>query len=344
MSLRKFSSTDAFIVTDLEDVSCFGIVRSAPKILQGGAKDLARSMTYSFASFEMQYGGASGGINAKPDIREQAVAAFVDEIQDDVLGGSLGLDPGKGIPEGAFDSLTAGDKRNQIRFETYEQDPLHMYLSGLGPVNCADHVLGLDGKTVAIEGFGAHSVIMAEEVEKRGGKVVAVSTLSGSMSNADGFVAEEIRERWNSEGADFVVREGEEAEPAWKIFQCQADVLFAGSKMGAINHTTAEKLEIKALIPHQPLPFTAKALAVLQKRDCVVLPCFIPVAGPLFSYWGNDEVGVEEIISEVSSKMETALDEAIGHEDGLFLGCCYRAEAFLGSWQKSLPFGRPLAS
>ncbi len=67
MGLRKLSSTDAFIVTDLEDVPCFGIIRSAPKILQGGAKDLARSMTYTFAAFEMQYGGASGGINAKPD-------------------------------------------------------------------------------------------------------------------------------------------------------------------------------------------------------------------------------------------------------------------------------------
>ena len=61
MALRKLSSTDAFIVTDLDDVPSFGIVRSAPKILQGGAKDLARSMTYSFASFELQYGGASGG-------------------------------------------------------------------------------------------------------------------------------------------------------------------------------------------------------------------------------------------------------------------------------------------
>ena len=344
MGLRKLSSTDAFIVSDLEDVACFGIVRSAPKILQGGAKDLARSMTYSFASLEMKYGGASGGINAGPDERSQAIESFVEEIRDEIAAGSLGLDPGKGIGVDGFDGLTAIDSRNQIRFAIYENDPLHVYLSGLGPVECADHLLGVDGKTVAIEGFGAHSVVMAELLEERGAKIIGVSTLSGSVSTPDGIAADEIRERWSTNGADFVVGEGEEeTDPAWKIFQCGADVLFAGSKMGAINHTTAEKLEIEALIPHQPLPFTAKALSVLQKKGCMVVPDFVPVAGPLFSYWVEEGIEISNIISQVSSEMRAILDETVGNDDGLFLGSCYRAESFLSSWQQKLPFGRPLA-
>ncbi len=344
MALRKLSSTDAFIVSDLEDVACFGIVRSAPKILQGGAENLARSMTYSFATFEMKYGGASGGINAGADERSQAIESFVEEIQDEIRAGNLGLDPGKGIGVGGFDNLSPIDSRNQIRFATYEKDPLHIYLSGLGPVECADHLLGVEGKTIAIEGFGAHSVVMAELLEERGAKIVGVSTLSGSVSTPDGIAADELREHWGTSGADFVLGEGEdEVDPAWKIFQCGADVLFAGSKMGAINHTTAEKLEIEALVPHQPLPFTAKALAVLQKKNCVVVPDFVPVAGPLFSYWVDEGIEISDIVSQVSSEMRAALDETAGNDDGLFLGSCYRAEAFLSSWQESLPFGRPLA-
>ena len=73
VSLRKLSTTNAFVVTDLEDTPSFGIVRCAKKILQGGAKDLARSMTYTFASFEMKHGGASGGINALPDEKVEAI-------------------------------------------------------------------------------------------------------------------------------------------------------------------------------------------------------------------------------------------------------------------------------
>ena len=94
VGLRKLSSTNAFVVTDLEGVPSFGVVRSAPKILQGGAKDLARSMTYTFASFEMQRGGASGGINAAPEERDEALENFVTEIRDDVSTGMLGLNAG----------------------------------------------------------------------------------------------------------------------------------------------------------------------------------------------------------------------------------------------------------
>ena len=39
-----------------------------------------------------------------------------------------------------------------------------------------------------------------------------------------------------------------------------------------------------------------------------------------------------------------ALEESLEHEDGLFLGACYRAESFLASWHDTKLFGRPLAS
>ena len=109
VGLRKLSSTNAFVVTDLVDVPSFGIVRCAKKILQGGAKDLARSMTYTFASFEMQRGGASGGINALPDEKEEAIENFVSELADGVEAGSLGLDAGKGIDPASFEKLVDVD-------------------------------------------------------------------------------------------------------------------------------------------------------------------------------------------------------------------------------------------
>ena len=345
MSLRKSSSTDAFIVTDLENAACFGLVRSAPKILQGGAKDLARSLTYSFASFEMERGGASGGINAKPDVREQAIKDFVEEFKEDVEGGNLSLDPGKGISSGSFDELSDVDSRNEIRFENFNTDPLHLYLAGLGPVISAEHVIGLEGKTVAIEGFGRHSVIMAELLEERGAKIIGLSTPAGAISNSDGFTAAELRAQWESDGDALVHGEGEgDPDPAWKVFQSDADILFAGSKMGAINHSTAEKLDIEALIPHQPIPYTTKALAVLQKNGCIVLPDFIPVAGPIFADWADPGTDSSEIVANAAEAIRTTLDEASKDNDGLFLGSCYRAESFLRSWQETPLFGRPLAS
>ena len=80
--VERLKNVDAFVVFDLEDAPCSaGVVRSAPKILLDGATWLARSATYQFASFEIRAGGASAGVNAAPDARPEAVAAFVAEVQ-----------------------------------------------------------------------------------------------------------------------------------------------------------------------------------------------------------------------------------------------------------------------
>jgi glutamate dehydrogenase/leucine dehydrogenase len=77
--IQKLTSTDAFIAFDLDDAPAVGVTRLARKVLQDGAELLARSTTYAFASFGIEMGGASAGINAEGDGRDAAVAAFVEE-------------------------------------------------------------------------------------------------------------------------------------------------------------------------------------------------------------------------------------------------------------------------
>ena len=98
MPVRKLESTDAFLVTDLEDApTAVGIVRSAPKVLVDGAELLARSVTYAFATFGVQAAGASAGINCSPDEKEKAVSLFLEEVAPLVAAGKLHLSPGTGI-------------------------------------------------------------------------------------------------------------------------------------------------------------------------------------------------------------------------------------------------------
>ncbi|HZM31822.1 MAG TPA: hypothetical protein VFB77_15095 [Acidimicrobiales bacterium] len=101
MKVDQLSGTDGFVVYDLRDAAtAVGIVRLAPKVLRDGAELLARSVTYAFASFGVAgHGGASGAVNAKPEAREDAVAAFVDEVRDRAEAGSLTLAPGTGLTE-----------------------------------------------------------------------------------------------------------------------------------------------------------------------------------------------------------------------------------------------------
>ena len=53
MKIQKLESINAFVAVDLEDVAGRGTVRASKKILQGGAKDLARSITYGLASLNV---------------------------------------------------------------------------------------------------------------------------------------------------------------------------------------------------------------------------------------------------------------------------------------------------
>jgi hypothetical protein len=99
VKVDKLSGTDGFVVIDLDDATTsVGVARLAPKVLRDGAELLARSVTYAFASFAVQgHGGASAAVNAKPEARDDAVAAFVDEVRARAEAGALVLAPGTGL-------------------------------------------------------------------------------------------------------------------------------------------------------------------------------------------------------------------------------------------------------
>ena len=342
MAIHKLTSTDAFVAFDLDGAPAAGIVRAAPKILQGGAKDLARSMTYTFATLEMQRGGASAGINAQPDDRAAAIAAFASELTPMAADGALALDAGKGVATDQLAELNAADDRSDLASQAHGDDTLGAHLAGLGPVVAAAAAVGgLDGKKIAIEGFGATGPALAAAAAAQGATIVAISTTKGSKSDAGGLDPAELSGAW-AESGDAML--GDDADAAWKVFGAEADILFAGSKAGAINHETAGRLGASAVVPHGALPFTARALAVMQRADITLVPDFISLAAPAVAAWPGDASDADAVIAKATNAIESAISETLSHDDGAFLGACYRAEAFLSTWQESLPFGRPLAS
>jgi glutamate dehydrogenase/leucine dehydrogenase len=146
MELHQLTSTDAFIAFDLADAPAVGVVRQAPKVLKDGAELLSRSTTYAAASFGLQVGGGSAGINAKPDGRDAALAAFLEEVAPLVESGRWLPGPGVGVSPGDLASLPRPEPRSQA----FDQTAL-----GESAVAAALGALGtLDGKQVAIVGNG----------------------------------------------------------------------------------------------------------------------------------------------------------------------------------------------
>ena len=295
MPIEKLETVDAFIVFDLADApESVGMIRSARKILPGGASDLARSMTYAFATFEMRRSGASAGINAVDDERADAVAKFTAEIAPMVASGRFLPEPGTRVPRTALESLAEADPRTAIG-DMAEQATIAGIVAAAA---CAAG--GLDGRTVAIEGSGPICDALTIAIEDRGGAIVEMNGPS--------------------------------------------DVLLAGSKMGAIDHTVAEQLQVGTLVPYGPIPVTARALAVLGRAGTTLVPDFISTAGSIFAWWPSGDPSPEAISTDAATQITASLEEIADHPDGLFLAASYRAESFLATWQNPLPFGRPLAS
>src|SRR3954452_15573332 len=140
MRVQKLESTDGFLLFDLEGAErSIGVARLAPKVLQDSAEMLARSVTYTFASFELRMSGASAGINAKPDGRDAALAAFVGEVTPQAASGALTLFAGTGLTDQDLTPLGA--------------DPPDPAVTAHGAIAAADAAVGgLDGKTVVVVG------------------------------------------------------------------------------------------------------------------------------------------------------------------------------------------------
>ncbi|MFA5565349.1 MAG: hypothetical protein WC184_04070 [Acidimicrobiia bacterium] len=295
-------TANAFIAIDLQGAPCStGIVRAARKILQGGAKNLARTTTYTFAARELQVGGASAGISAEGDAVEAAIADFVTAVTPRVESGELAFDAGKGVTGEALSALSSIDKRSTLRHETFEGFPLATYLVAISAVASAEAAMGaLEGKTAIVE---------------EGPNTAAITAVLAAY------------------GIPSV-----ETDPSKEV-----DLFFTASNDGRLDGETAGVLSAKAVIPTGPHALGAKGLAVLRRREIVAVPDFIATAGSSFAGWPGDAANAADAVEATKKFVQGFMADVVSHEDGPVLAACYKAEAFLATWQETLPFGRPLA-
>lgn len=177
MLFQKFSSTDGFIAFDLDDAPATGVTRVARKVLRDGAVLLARDTTYAFASFGIQRGGGSAGINAEGDAVPDAIEAFVDEATSLVSEGRWTTDPGVGLTADDLADLYAVDPRPAQLWT----DGLAVELTATGAVAAAAAALGSDiaGTRVGVVGSGAIADAARSHLSASGAEV------SGDSLNSD---------------------------------------------------------------------------------------------------------------------------------------------------------------
>ena len=344
METRPLESTPGFVIFDLSDAQHYvGETRLGARLIPGNATMLVRHLTYVFATVEQQRSGASIGLKSDPADAAAAVEALASELGDDFTSGRLSTSPGLRLDRDLLAPVLTHDQRNQIGNDDRDGISFNDELIGVGACTAASALVGgLHGKRIAIEGMGAAGLGIAREAAAAGATIARVATAKGCCNGEIDPVA--LAEAWLADGDMSVATLSGDGGPGkpWTVWADDVDVLFCGSKPAAMSGDGASMAGATPVVAFSAAAVSSKALAVLRAAGTPVAADFVAAVGPALGWWADSQLTHNDLRMATANTVEAVMSETSAHADGPFMAACYRAEAFMRTWQDTLPFGRPL--
>ena len=341
VEIKQLESTKGFVIYDVPNAETYvGPTRLGAKLAPGNAEMLVRHQTYVFALNEERKSGTTIGLKVDPEDTEGAVAALAEELASQFESQQLLTNPGLRLDNALLAPVLHYDNRNPIAKSDRDGVAFEDELVAIGAVTCASRFQKSDSNwQVAIEGFDQVGLSIAREVENRGGKIHTISTAKGCVSGD--FDSATLADAWMESGANCVEQLGTVGKP-WQIWNSDLDAIFVGSKPGAMSGEGATSTNDTPIIATSAASISSKALAVLRKNGAPVAPDFLTRVGPTLAWWAPEGTSHDALRDSTTETVNGLLGEIADHEDGTFMAACYKAEAFMESWQEKRPFGRPL--
>jgi glutamate dehydrogenase (NAD(P)+) len=341
----ELNSVPGLVVFDLPGarVSAGG-TRLAPDVSVAEVALLARAMTYKFAALGAEVGGAKAGVRGDPADRAgrtDLMARFCAEIGPLVEDGRFLTGPDMGTFEEDFAPLRERRAAPAAMRAVVAGVPFEDLLTGYGVAAAAEAALdarwgsGWDGRAVAIEGFGKVGGGVAREVTRRGGRVVAVSTVFGCVTDSSGLDIGLLLELRHEHGDACVLRYGRPVRTPGDLFTAvNADVLVPGTRPGVIEGRIAERLPsaVKVVAPAANAPYTEDGAGVLQRRGIMALPDFVCNAGAVLGYRSAHDATPEQVLAAAGARISGLIRAALDHPGGPLAGACAQAGEFLRGW------------
>jgi glutamate dehydrogenase (NAD(P)+) len=340
----ELGSVPGFLVFDLPGASVSaGGTRLVPDVGAAEVALLARAMTFKYGALGVRVGGAKAGVRGDPADRAgkaALMARFCAEVAPLVKAGRFVTGPDMGTSEEDFAPLRESRPPPAAMRSVLGGVPFEDVLTGYGVAAAAEAALGAewgwgwDNRSVAIEGFGKVGGGVAREVIRRGGRVVAVSTVAGCIADPSGLDVELLLALRREHGDACVTRYGRPAWPPGQLFTVVADVVVPGTRPGVIDGRIAGLLpsSVQVVAPAANAPYTAPGAGVLHERGIMALPDFVCNAGAVIGYRAAADATPAQILATVEATVTGIIREAMRHPDGPLAGACEQAESFLRGW------------
>lgn len=273
-----------------------GGIRYHPGVNLDEVRALAMWMTWKVAVAGLPYGGAKGGVIVDPrelsrGELERLTRRFASEI--DILVGS-------------HEDIPAPDMGTDGQIMAWMMDTISMHkgfsqpgavtgkpISIGGTAGRADatgqglrfmtefllnkHGESIEGKTVAIQGFGNVGGVAAQYLHRAGMKVVAISDAGGAFYNGNGIDVDQASHSkvqgliQQFPGVDRITND--------ELLAIDCDVLLPAALESQLTAANADKVRARYVVEGANGPTTAEADQILADRGIPVLPDIVANGG-----------------------------------------------------------------
>ncbi|XP_074372664.1 glutamate dehydrogenase A isoform X1 [Apium graveolens] len=277
-----------------------GGIRYHPEVDPDEVNALAQLMTWKTAVADIPYGGAKGGIGCTPkDLTkselERLTRVFTQKIHD-----LIGVQTDVPAPD-----MGTNAQVSRLWFFAHEQTmawildeyskfhghspaivtgkPIDLggslgreAATGRGVVYATKALLDEHGKSIkdltfAIQGFGNVGSWAGRLLHEQGGKVVAVSDITGGVKNPNGLDIPSLLKHKEDTGSLKNFSGGDDMQ-AEDLLGQECDVLIPCALGGVLNRENAQDVRAKFIIEAANHPTDPEADEILSKKGVIVLP------------------------------------------------------------------------
>ncbi|MDM7275206.1 MAG: Glu/Leu/Phe/Val dehydrogenase [Thermoprotei archaeon] len=192
------------------------------------------------------------------------------------------------------------------------------YATGLGVAIVAREVArrvigGIEGATVAVQGYGNVGSNAAIFLEEMGAKVVAASDIYGGIYNSKGLSTREVKETVDKTGSVINYDKIERKISNEELLTLDVDILVPAAVENVITERNAPEVKAKIIVEGANGPTTVEAENILTEKGTVIVPDILANAGGVVTShieWVNNRMGGWITEEEARRKLEEKMVNA----------------------------------
>lgn len=295
-----------------------GGIRYWPCVDKDEVTALSALMTFKCAVMDLPFGGAKGGVVCDPNKLSKSELERLTIAYTKAITPIIGEDKDIPAPDvGTNEQImkwicrTYSKEKGRRIYGVVTGKPLdyggsegRIEATGRGVAIVTDEICnGVEGKTVAIQGFGNVGMNVARILHEKGAEIVAVSDINGIIYNPD--IPNLLKHK--------TLKGHKDLEPDGKILEMDCDIIIPAALGNQITADNADKIKAKYIIEAANGPVTPEAESILLKKKIIIIPDILANAGGVtVSYyeWIQNKFGEHWELRKVQEKLNSKMIQA----------------------------------